>query len=114
MKTSFVRLFPVLAMLLAAPSLAHASDGGELWMKHCKKCHGEEGKGDTPMGKRFSVPDYTDPAVQEAMTDEAIRASIIDGKTNEDGKMVMLAFGKRLSDEDVEALVAYVRSLKAE
>ena len=83
-------------------------------MKNCKKCHGEDGKGDTPMGKRFSVPDYTDPAVQEALTDEAIRSSIIDGKKNSDGKKVMLAFGKRLSGEDLDALVAYVRSLQVE
>jgi mono/diheme cytochrome c family protein len=114
MKTALIRLVPLFTALVSIPAIATASSGEELWMSHCKKCHGEDGKGDTPMGKRFSVPDYTDPAVQEALTDDAIRSSIIDGKKNADGKKVMLAFGKRLSEEDVDALVAYFRTLQNE
>jgi mono/diheme cytochrome c family protein len=103
-----------LTAVLSATLIAGASPGEELWSANCKKCHGDDGKGETAMGKRFAIRDYTDAAVQESMTDEAIRDAIVDGKKNEDGKRTMLAFGNKLSDEEVDTLVAYVRSLQAE
>ena len=83
-------------------------------MKNCKKCHGEDGKGDTAMGKKFSIRDYTDPAVQESMTDEAIIAAIKDGVKDENGRKTMLAFGKKLSEEEIATVAAYVRTLQTE
>jgi cytochrome c6 len=103
-----------LAALLSAALISGASPGEELWSANCKKCHGDDGRGETAMGKRFAIRDYTDATVQESLTDEAIRAAIVNGKENEDGKRTMLAFGNRLSDEEVDTLVAYVRSLGAE
>ena len=114
MKTLLINTLAVCS-LMALPSGLIAGDGAELWMKNCRKCHGEEGKGDTPMGSKFGVRDYTDPAVQADMTDEEIHSAIVDGVKNEDGRPVMMAFGKKLSGEEVDTLVQYVRSLaKAE
>jgi mono/diheme cytochrome c family protein len=113
MKTKLIHLITITA-LVTLPMISHAGSAEEVWMKNCKKCHGADGKGDTPMGKKFEVRDYTDAAVQASLTDEAIKASIVDGVTNEDGKKVMMAFGNKLSDEEADALVAYLRSLKAE
>lgn len=110
------KLIPILTLTLSftLPLVATASDGAELWAKNCKKCHGDTGKGDTAMGKKLGLKDYTDAAVQAGFTDEEIAAAIKDGITNEAGKKVMLAFGEKLSEEDVTALVAHLRSLKSE
>ena len=103
-------ILPLIGML-ALPVLANA-DGQELYMKHCKKCHGETGAGDTPMGKKFAVADYTTAEAQSAITDEAVAKAIKDGVVNDQGKKVMMAFGKKLSDEEVGQIVAYFRTLK--
>ena len=63
------------------------------------------------MGKVFNLVDFSDPANQATLTDEAIRTAIMEGKANEAGRKVMIAFGKKLSEEEITDLVAYFRSL---
>jgi mono/diheme cytochrome c family protein len=99
-----IRLILPLLGMLTLPVLANA-DGQELYMKYCKKCHGETGAGDTPMGKKFAVADYSKAEVQSAITDEAVAKAIKDGVVNDQGKKVMMAFGKKLSDEEVGQIV---------
>ena len=96
---------------LLVPIMSHA-DGQALYMKNCKKCHGETGKGDTLMGKKLKIVDYTTAEAQAKVTDEAIAKSIKEGLKNEAGKKVMLAFGKKLSDPEVAELLTYFRTLK--
>ena len=63
------------------------------------------------MGKKLNVKDYRDAKVQAAFTDAEAEKAIKEGvKTN--GKQTMKPFGEKLSDADIKALVAYVRSLK--
>jgi mono/diheme cytochrome c family protein len=64
------------------------------------------------MGKKFAVADYSKAEVQSAITDEAVAKAIKDGVVNDQGKKVMMAFGKKLSDEEVGQIVAYFRTLK--
>jgi mono/diheme cytochrome c family protein len=106
-----IRLILPLLGMLTLPMLANAG-GQELYMKYCKKCHGEAGAGDTPMGKKFAVADYTTAEVKSSITDEAVAKAIKDGVLNEKGKKVMMAFGKKLSDEEVGQIVAYFRTLQ--
>ena len=63
------------------------------------------------MGKKLGVTDYRDAKVQAAFSDGEAERAIKEGvKTN--GKQTMKPFGEKLSDADVKALVAYIRSLK--
>lgn len=110
MHTRIARILSIAACLTASLSVS-ASSGAELWTKHCKMCHGPEGKGDTMMGKRFQIPDYTDPKAQEGLDDKRIRAAVVNGLTDDKGRRTMLAFGDRLSNEEIDTLVAYFRSL---
>lgn len=103
-------LFSIAAVAMAAWS-AHAADGQALWSHHCAMCHGADGKGQTTMGKRLGVKDYSDAKVQAALTDAAITKAIKDGVKNADGRTVMRPM-KNLSDAQVKSLVAYMRTLK--
>jgi len=96
--------------LLAAGAVVRAADVKETWEKNCTKCHGSDGKGDTKMGKKLEVKDYTDAKVQAGMKDEEMTKIIKEGKKEGD-KTKMKAFTD-LSDADVKALVAHVRSFK--
>ena len=63
------------------------------------------------MGKKLGVKDYRDAKVQAAFSDGEAERAIKEGvKAN--GKQTMKPFGEKLSDADVKALVAYIRSLK--
>ena len=96
------------AVLGAAPLLA--ADAKANWDKHCAKCHGADGKGQTKMGKQSGAKDYTDPKVQAEIKDDNAFKAIKDGfKVN--GKEVMKPSGDKLSDEEIKALVAFVRTV---
>ncbi|HEX5398498.1 MAG TPA: hypothetical protein VFY06_05555, partial [Verrucomicrobiae bacterium] len=69
------------------------------------------GKGQTTIGKRLNCKDYSDAKVQDALTDAAATKAVKEGVTNSDGKIVMKAVAG-LSDDDVTAVVAYLRTFK--
>jgi cytochrome c6 len=99
-------------VMLAAVTLARGADISENWEKDCRKCHGPDGKGDTKMGKKYEVKDYTDAAVQAAMKDEDMVKAIKEGIKDKEGKDRMKAYGETLTADQVKALVAYVRAFK--
>lgn len=88
-----------------------AGDTATNWLHHCASCHGKNGNGDTPMGKELGVKNYHDAKVQGAFSNAEMERAIKEGvKTN--GKETMKPFGSMLSDADIKALVAYIRSFK--
>lgn len=100
----------VLLAAVAAPSLL-AADAATLWKNHCAKCHGEDGRGDTKMGRKLYISDLTDAKLQAKFTDDEAANAIKHGLKDAKGKEIMKAI-RGLSDADVTALVAHVRSLK--
>jgi len=108
MKTIIVLTIP---LLIAAPLSLRAADAKTNWANNCAQCHGASGKGDTKMGKMLNAMDLTDPKVQSAFTDAKATQSIKEG-VKENGKTTMKAFGGKLTDDEIKALVAYVRTLK--
>jgi cytochrome c553 len=96
------------ALLVAAVAQADPKDN---FNKTCAKCHGEDGKGQTAMGKKLGCRDYSDAKVQDSFKDDAAFKALKEGLTNADGKTQMKPMAD-LSDDDLKALVAYVRSLK--
>jgi cytochrome c6 len=89
--------------MLASTGATFAADGAALWSQHCASCHGKDGSGNTTMGKKLGVKDYT----KDQGFSDAEAANII-----KEGKDKMKGFKGKLSDDDVKALVAYVRGLK--
>ena len=88
-----------------------SADVKENWEKHCQKCHGPDGKGNTRMGRQSGVKDYTDPKVQAEMSDEKAVKVIKEGIT-EKGKKKMDPYGDKLNDDEIKALIAYIRGFK--
>ena len=105
-----VILFVTLFGLAAAVS-ARAADASENWGNLCAKCHGAEGKGDTKMGQKLGCKDFTDAKVQADLKDDAAAKAIKEGLKSPEDKTLMKPFDT-LTDDEVKALVAYVRGLK--
>ncbi len=88
----------------------HADDTKALYSKECAKCHGEDGKGDTKMGKKLGAKDYTDPKVQNALKDEDAVKAIKEGLKKDDKTLMKPAEG--LTDDQIKGLIAYLRAFK--
>jgi cytochrome c6 len=93
----------IVATIIASSGAAFGADARTLWAQSCASCHGKDGSGNTAMGKKLAVKDYSkDQGFSDAEATNVI--------TNGKGKMK--AYKGKLSDADIKALVAYVRSLK--
>ncbi len=97
-RTFFVRSLAICALA----STAFAS-GEETYKAKCVACHGVDGSGATPMGKKFKLRDLRSADVQK-QSDAELQSIIAKGKPP------MPAFGKTLDAAKVQELVAYIRS----
>jgi len=83
-----------------------ATSAAELYARNCASCHGKDGRAKTLKGKLKHARDFTDPAWQGRVGDERLFNSIMNGK----GKMP--SYSKKLSEQEIDSLVAYVRAFK--
>ena len=85
-----------------------------VWKAKCASCHGADAKGKTDQGEKMAIGDYTDAAWQKAHTDADIKKAITDGVNRERAgkKQEMEPYKDKLSPEQIDGLVAYIRSLK--
>lgn len=111
--TTGVLVFVLCLIAIARPSLASdiatsesQPNAAELYSKNCARCHGKDGKAKGFKAKAVGARNLTDALWQDRVSDERLFNSINNGK----GKMP--AFGKKLSEAEVNSLVSYVRSLK--
>lgn len=89
--------------LLAAPALL--ADGAATFKAKCAMCHGADGTGQTAMGKKLGIRDLSMADVQK-QTDAALTAITTDGKNK------MPAYKGKLTDAEIKAVVAFIRTLK--
>lgn len=99
-----------LVVLAAAAISAPAADVKEIWEKNCTKCHGPDGKGDTKLGKKSEVKDMTDAKWQADLKDDKAFKSVKEGI--KEGDKIRMKPAEGITDEDIKALVAYVRTFK--
>ena len=104
MKTRFA-----LVLTLALAANAYAEEAKDVWNAKCKSCHGEDGKAKTKMGEKEKVPDMTQADWQKNHSDEKIRDAIVNGSKD---NPKMKPFKDKLTPEQIDALVKYIRTLK--
>jgi mono/diheme cytochrome c family protein len=101
-----------LALSFALGGSAFAADAAvDIWKAKCKGCHGEDGKAKTKVGEKEKIDDLSDPKWQANHSDEKIREVITNGSKKEKSKMK--PFKDKLSAEEIDSLVQYIRTLKA-
>ena len=99
----------VIAFAVAAPSFGqsdnkNAGKGQEIFQEQCVGCHGPDGHAQTDMGKKLGAADLTSDPVQH-QSDSQLE------KVVKGGKKKMPSFDEKLSDDDIHAVIAYVRQL---
>jgi cytochrome c oxidase cbb3-type subunit 3 len=92
--------------------------GKLVYLDKCASCHGEDGSGEGPgtgvtlsRERKFMImpPAINNPGFLAAAPDALIRHTVVNGRDDTD----MPAYGSRLSAEEIDGVVAYVRSLEA-
>jgi len=106
-----IRKTVLAGLALAATTTAMmAADATTTWDKQCKACHGVDGKGQTPMGKKLALKDFTDAAFQATFTDVQATKAIKEGV--KDGDKTKMKAAEDVTDADIKDLVAKVRAFK--
>jgi mono/diheme cytochrome c family protein len=77
----------------------------QLYSKHCASCHGRDGRAKTFKAKFNHARDLTDPLWQDEVSDERLFNSIVNGRKK------MPSYKNKLSETDINSLVAYIRTL---
>ena len=80
------------------------------WKAKCASCHGVDGKAETETGKKAKISDFSKADWQKGKTDAQIKTAIENGTKKGDAEMD--PYKDKLSAEQIDGLVAYVRSLK--
>lgn len=105
------RVFVILALLLCGSAKAFSADVRTSWLMNCSECHGKDGRGRTPEGKRIKIADLTDKRVQASFTDEQAFRIIKRGLKDDDGP-VMHSSDYRLTDDEIREMVQHVRKFQ--
>ncbi|HEY5029403.1 MAG TPA: cytochrome c [Candidatus Angelobacter sp.] len=88
----------------AKAQTASAANGQKIFLEKCKKCHGEDGSGNTSFGKALKAADLRSTDVQKK-SDADFYLQIDKGKKN------MPPFGAILDKTQINDLIAFVREL---
>ena len=87
-------------------SISIINSDATIYSRYCARCHGKDGKAQTPKGRQTGATNFTNPKWQ------AIEARGIRTITN--GKEKMPAFKDTLSAEQIRSVWNYVRGFKKE
>ena len=112
----WILLLPLIAIAVVSFGRAHTAratfatpmpiEAKPIYDSKCASCHGKDGRAKSLHAKHVHARDLTDAGWQNDVSDERIFNSISNGK----GKMP--AFKTKLPEDQIDALVRYVRQFK--
>lgn len=94
-----------LALGLGLSATALADAGGDVFKAKCASCHGPTGAADSAMGKSMKLRDLGSAEVQK-QSDAELTAIVAKGKKP------MPGYEGKLTNDQINDVVKYVRSLK--
>jgi mono/diheme cytochrome c family protein len=80
-----------------------ANPAASTYKTNCVSCHGQDGRG-SAVGRSLHTADFHSAQVQQ-QSDAQLAGVVTEGRGN------MPAFGTRLSKDQIDALVKYIRTL---
>lgn len=91
----------------ASPKMLQDIDGKKVYLKNCRQCHSATGEPSKETKAKYpKIKSLKDPALTAKLSNDSITKVIKKGAGKD-----MKAFGDRLSDAEIQALVTYVRTL---
>lgn len=104
------------AVMLSTAPAARAADveqGKKLYGQFCATCHGQSGKGDGPGAAALNPKprDHTDKEYMSKMSDEEMMKVIKNGGVSVGKSPLMPPWGASLKDDQIQDVIAYIRTL---
>jgi cytochrome c6 len=90
-------------LVLLVIALPLSADGPSIFKSKCAACHGADGKGETAMGKKLNIRSFAAPEVQKQTDAELLAIS-------KKGKNKMPAYEGKITDADLKAVIAHIRT----
>ncbi|MCI0709778.1 MAG: cytochrome c [Chloroflexi bacterium] len=94
------------------------AQGETVYVEHCAKCHGISGEGqnpDNPLAKdetgRYPAPPHNETGHTWHHDDDLLVRIIKEGGMGDENFYEMPAFGDQLTEEEINAVLAYIKSL---
>jgi mono/diheme cytochrome c family protein len=106
---SFISVELIAAQRRRASS-ATAIHVADLFRANCARCHGADGRGETPLGQQYKAPDFTDAEWWQKHSSITGTASLISIVSR--GKGGMPGFEKKLTRAEIKLLVRRVRRFR--
>jgi mono/diheme cytochrome c family protein len=102
-----------LGMCISLPALAEADAkrGNELFQQYCQGCHGEDGRGSRKDGFMPRPQNLTKKGYIDELPDEYLFTVITKGGEAVNKSGYMPSFGKKFEKDDIDNLIAFIRSL---
>jgi mono/diheme cytochrome c family protein len=102
-----VAILVICITMAASPAAGQGNTAGaDVYKAKCATCHGQDGSGNTPVGKSLQVADLRSAAVQ-SKSDAELTQSVTEGKGN------MPGFKGNITDDEIHAVVTFVRTFAA-
>ncbi len=104
------RVAVALCLAAAVAAAGEPATGRRVYQERCAACHGDEGRGDGPAAMAL-VPkprNFRDAGIWRARTASQLRLVVRDGRPG----TMMAPFRDVLSDEEIDAVVAYVEGFR--
>jgi mono/diheme cytochrome c family protein len=94
-----------LVLFFASRAGLAQSPGADTYKAKCQACHGEDGLGNSPVGKALGVIPYNAPDVLK-LSDADLTAIIKNGKNK------MPAFAGKITDAQIKELLVHIHALQ--
>jgi cytochrome c oxidase cbb3-type subunit 3 len=109
-------IIALFAVVLSTALVAYAADaeqGKKLYGQFCSTCHGQSGKGDGPGAAALNPKprDHTDKEYMAKMSDEEMMKVIKNGGVSIGKSPLMPPWGASLKDDQIQDVIAYIRTL---
>lgn len=107
MSITYRNFLAVVLMIAVVSMMSTAAFGqaADLYKAKCASCHGADGKADTPIGKKMGVKSFTDADVAKNTDQNWFEVT-------KKGKGKMPGYDGKLTDDQINDLVKYIRTLK--
>jgi cytochrome c6 len=94
----------LLAVIIAGPAFAQGS-GADNYKAKCAMCHGADGLATSTMAKNMKIVSFKDPAMVKAPDAQLIAST-------KNGKGTMKGYDGKLTDPQINDVIAYIRTLQ--
>ena len=102
------RRLPITFTLLLPCLVSVSAAENTVFENNCAACHGADGSANTPQGRKLKARDLR----TIKLTDAEIERQIREGSKNKSGAIVMPAFGRELTDAQIQEAIRTVKSFR--